>query len=121
MFSDLCPPLHIQPLQRKPEPPWQFALAPIPAEIDGEPNHRDDDSVTRNEKHDGTEAESSKSGSGQLQDYLPVKKLYCHILDWYERSHHGNGDPSSRHQSWVGPIRQAPRNHIFVPKWMMQT
>lgn len=77
-------------LERKPEPPWQFVLASVPAEVEDKPNHPDNIC--------GGEPESFNPEPAQFPGSLPVKKLYCHILDW-----------------------QAPRNHIFVPKWMMQT
>ena len=100
-------------LARKPEPPWQFELRKVSqAELDGEDeDEEEEEEYKRPSVHDDDEEAAEKAGEGESEEGgegegkpkkrsrpPTLEKLYCHVLDW-----------------------QAPRNYVFVPKWMMKT
>ena len=84
--------------ERKPEPPWQFELKvirPQDEEDDEETNHAD---YSEEGDEQGALDESDRIRKTPVASETPLERLYCHVLDW-----------------------QAPRNYVFVPRWMMRT
>ena len=77
--------------ERKPEPPWQFELKVIRSSDEGDSDDPDEDD-------DGGDGDGASAGTGARSAPAPLERLYCHVLDW-----------------------QAPRNYVFVPRWMMHT
>lgn len=88
--------LPLQSAQRKPIPPWQFEIRKIPpGEYDENSDATDDDD--ENDEDEGGDAapETAVRASDAREGCLD--HVYCHVLDW-----------------------QAPRNHVFVPRWMVK-
>jgi hypothetical protein len=91
-------------VQRKPVPPWQFELRKLPAESSGGADGQDDADAA-DEEVEGDEgtaaagrraAEAAAASAASGASPAALDHLYCHVLDW-----------------------QAPRNYVFVPRWMM--
>jgi len=86
---------------RKPEPPWQFVLRKIQSEEDDEDEEDEEGGgVSDGEEEDEDVEEGASDDEDDEEDEegpKELKHLYCHVLDW-----------------------QAPRNYVFVPRWMMR-
>lgn len=84
-------------MQRKPVPPWQFELRKLPAESnDNRECNADDEEDEDGGDGEGT-ADKQESYAAEAKTTSELDHLYCHVLDW-----------------------QAPRNYVFVPRWMFQ-
>jgi len=93
-------------VQRKPVPPWQFELRKLPAELKDSSKCDADDENTEDEDEGNDEvaadeqqgaAAKAKASSSAAGEPSGLDHLFCHVLDW-----------------------QAPRNYVFVPRWMFQ-